>query len=247
MEILFFLPALINVLYVIFIVFTSIQMMNLNAKKLKSPNRLIFAEVIYTVIGPIIGFLRYDEYGPDIPFSPQHVLTIIILVIFSSLSFWISRFSKTKATKFQKYLLNIGLLQGMILCIIVTIHFIPRISDGILFPMLGFEMMSPFIAFFLMLKEFYLNYKFINAPEVQQVITPLSYHGKFVAKKNNLLIAEIMDNKRLLIPFLLGGLLVFEICIAVIFGQQFESIYYAFSQSVGFIFSVPPLPQTPFF
>ena len=111
---------------------------------------MVFTEVVYTIIGPIIGFLRYDAYGPDIPFAKQHVLTVILFVTVSSFSFWIARFTSKTTNPILRIIVSVGLLQGIVLCFITTVHFITFIPLGIIWPIMGFELLSPVFALLLL-------------------------------------------------------------------------------------------------
>src|ERR1043166_7340865 len=98
--------ALVIVAYLAFLLFVVITViMNFSRKERECRNPfsealLFFSEVLFTVIGPVIGFMRYDTFGPDIPFSKHHVMIIIVLVITSSISYWISRFTLKVANPF---------------------------------------------------------------------------------------------------------------------------------------------------
>jgi len=223
-------PVLI---YEIAIIYIAVKLMIVKNKVKQNGSRLVFAELIFTIIGPIIGFLRYDEYGPDIPFSPKHVISIVVIVIVSSMSLWISRLFFNRCSQFQKYILSIGILQGMVLCIITSIHFIPRLGDGLVFPIFGFEMMSPVIAFFLLLKEFIRITK-----ETVEIKEPITYHEKFM--NQNLMqftTRHILNHRALFYPILLMIFIIIQIYISQIFGQKVDSIIRAFTESIGFIFS----------
>lgn len=196
---------------------------------------LIIAEVIFTIVGPILGFMRYDEYGPDIPFSKQHVFTIIFLVITSSLSFWLARFSQNTQSPMLRILLSVGMLQGIILCFFISIHFITFIPLGIIWPFAGFELLSPVMALILLSRElyFYNKVKF----ELDELLpyrkelgfTPFSYQLLELP-----FLKRIMLYLALLIPFV--GI---QISLAFGAGQDLDSLVKAFTHSVGFIFSNP--------
>lgn len=198
---------------------------------------LYFSEVIFTVIAPIIGFMRFDKYQPQIPFSKQHVLSIILLVFVASVSFWSARAVQNTKNPIIKIALSVGMLQGMIICFITTIHFIPFIPLGLTFPTAGFEILSPVVAFFLLLREFYF---FNRLPvETNETIpyrtelgfTPLSYQ-----------ILNFSFTKKLLVYFILFTVLILlQVILASPFGQDFDSILKAYTHSVGFIFSTHPI------
>lgn len=220
--------------YILYVIISSMMMISMKIwKSEESPFRLLVSDIIHTVIAPIIGFLRYDEYGSDIPFAQEHVLTVIILVFFSSVSFWLSRFTRTINTPIQNTLLSIGILQGMILCLIMTIHFLDFIPNGLALPMFGFELLSPLIAFFLLLKEFY----FVNRSIKKIPETGLIYLKIGSMKISYEIINKLLYYRIFLYPILLVTLILFEIGIACLLGQDFDAIMKAFTESKGFIFS----------
>lgn len=194
---------------------------------------MTFTEVIFTVIGPIIGFMRFDEYGPEIPFSKQHVLTVILFVTVSSLSFWIARFTNKTASPVLRILVSVGLLQGIILCLITSIHFISFIPLGVIYPFMGFELLSPVFAFFLLLREL----DFYNKIQID-FEDALPYRNELGFVPLPIKILEAPAFTRLLIY---GGLMVVLIVLQMIFaygcGQEIDSIVKAYTHSVGFVFS----------
>ena len=123
---LFLLFAIIYAVYTLF--FLTIFSITLwrgerNSKTSFSQIVMLISEIVYTIIGPIIGFARFDEYGPEIPFAKEHILIIILLVIVSSASFWLARLTKKSENPILRILLSVGMLQGIVLCFVTTIHF----------------------------------------------------------------------------------------------------------------------------
>ncbi|MBA3971446.1 MAG: hypothetical protein H0X46_04770 [Bacteroidetes bacterium] len=199
-----------------------------------SGGALIFSEIIYTVIGPVIGFIRFDEFRPDIPFSKPHVLIIILMVITSSLSFWIAKLTVNTPNPVVRILISVGLLQGLVLCAITTIHFIPFIPNGIMFPVLGFELLSPLIAFVLLLREFY----FFNRMEINlNELLPYRKELGFIP-----LPFQVMQLPGFTRALVYGALLVPFVALHVLLaygcGQDIDALIKAFTHSHGFIFSL---------
>lgn len=230
---------LLAIPYLLFLVFVFVNvLLNMSRAERHSSNVfinivMIFSEVIFTIVGPIIGFTRFDEFQPEIPFAKQHVLSIIMLVIFSSLSFWISKLSTGLKFPLLKILLSVGLLQGILLCIIVTIHFTTFIPLGLIFPFAGFELLAPPMALIMLIKEFYLlNKETFDLPELlpyraELGFIPLPY--KIWQKP--------LSNRLLIYFFLLIIALIAQIVLCLFIGQDADSIIKAFTYSKGFLFS----------
>lgn len=194
---------------------------------------MTFSEILYTVIGPIIGFTRFDEYGPEIPFAKQHVLIIIILVIVGSASFWIARFTSKTENPFLRILVSVGLLQGIILCLVTSIHFLTFIPLGIIYPFLGFELLSPVFALLLLSREFY----FYNKTEFNyDDALPYRQELGFIPLPFKIIQAPIVS-RLVIYGVLLIPLIILQMLFAYGCGQDIDAIVKAFTHSVGFVFS----------
>jgi len=194
---------------------------------------ILISEIMFTTIAPAIGFMRYDQYLPDIPFAKQYVLIIIILVISSSLSFWLSRFLDTTKPMI-KIFLSVGLMQGIILCGVISIHFIPFLPLGIMWSWLGFELLSPIFAFMFLVREFYfLNKSEFNYPELLPNRKELGFIPVPVLVLQQSFIA------RLFIYFTLTILIIIlQVLIGCALGLDIDSLIKAFTHSHGFVFSM---------
>lgn len=194
---------------------------------------MVFSEVIYTIIGPIIGFLRFDAYGSDIPFAKQHVLTVILFVIVSSLSFWIARFTSKTANPVLRILVSVGLLQGIVLCLFASIHFLTFIPLGIIYPIMGFELLSPVFALFLLIREFYFYNKVVfNYDDAMPYRHELGFTPIPVKIIQSPFHTRIAIYGAFLIPLIL-----IQVLLAFGCGQDLDAIIKAFTHSHGFIFS----------
>ncbi len=194
---------------------------------------MVFTEVVYTIIGPIIGFLRYDAYGPEIPFAKQHVLTIILFVMVSSLSFWIARFTSKTPNPVLRILVSVGLLQGIVLCFITSIHFLTFIHLGLIYPILGFELLSPVFALFILIREFY----FYNKTEFNYD-DALPYRKELGLVPIPFKIIQAPVVTRLVVyGAMLFPLIIIQMLFAYGCGQDIDAIVKAFTHSVGFVFS----------
>lgn len=194
---------------------------------------LVLSEILFTVIGPILGFARFDEYGPEIPFAKQHVLVIILLVIVSSASFWIARFTSKSANPFLRILVSVGLLQGIILCAVTTIHFLEFIPLGLIYPFMGFELLSPFFALLILSREFYLynktKFNYDDALPYRQELGFVPIPFKIIQAP---LVTRLVIYGGMLIPVVIVQMLLTYGC-----GQDIDAIVKAFTHSVGFVFS----------
>lgn len=233
---LFFLFAIIYLVYTLF--FLSIFSITLWRGDRFSKTRfslivMTFSEIIYTVVGPIIGFSRFDEYGPEIPFAKEHILIIIFLVIVSSVSFWIARFTHKSENPFLRILISVGLLQGIALCIVTTIHFLEFIPLGIIYPFMGFELLSPFFALLILSREFYLfNKKEFNHDDA----LPYRQELGFVPIPFKIIQAPFF-NRLIIYSALLIPVILIQMVLTYGFGQDIDAIVKAFTHSVGFVFS----------
>lgn len=194
---------------------------------------LLLSEILFTVIGPIIGFERFDEYGPEIPFAKQHVLVIILLVIVSSASFWIARFTSKTENPFLRILVSVGLLQGIVLCSVTTIHFLEFIPLGLMYPFMGFELLSPFFALLILSREFYLynktKFNYDDALPYRQELGFIPIPIRIIEAP---FVSRFVIYGAILIPVIIVQMLLAYGC-----GQDMDAIVKAFTHSIGFVFS----------
>ncbi len=234
---LFIVTAIAYVIYALYFLVTYIITLAHREERCRnsfSERIMVFSEIVYTIVGPIVGFARFDDYGSSIPFEKQYVLSIIILVIVSSTSYWIARCTSRSENPVLRIIVSIGLLQGIVLCLVSTIHFISIIPLGLVFPIMGFELLSPFFALLLLSRKFYfynkLQIKFEDA---------LPYKSEFGFVPLMFKIYSAPFFYRILIYC---GLLILVIAaqafIAYGFGQDIDAIIKAFRHSRGFIFSM---------
>jgi hypothetical protein len=177
---------------------------------------IVLTGALFTSLAPLIGFLRFDAFGTDMPFSKPEVLSVEVLVVVSAICYWVSKLFKKKLSPFVNLLLRAGLLQGIILDFIVTIHFGNYLLMGIVFPFLGFELLAPPMALIFLLYEFRCNSK----------VAAQNTKAEFPAPNNMLLqfgmvIALIVAEQALLIPA----------------GFHWDSLITAFTESKGFVLS----------
>ncbi|MBI1837478.1 MAG: hypothetical protein HYR91_09465 [Flavobacteriia bacterium] len=189
--------------------------------------KFIGASVIHTLVGPVIGFLRFDDYGSDMPFSKKHVLTIFTFYLVATCSYWYSIYYRSKMSYYGKIITTFGIVQGILLCLIISIHFANYYHLGLLFPFCGFELLCPIVAFFLLLKELIKIQKhfFRN--------TFPSFHSKDIEVYS---LIHKLEELFLFVPFLLLFIFI-QIIVLQFFGQDIDSVFKVFSESSGFVFS----------
>lgn len=226
--------------YLVFVIFviTTLLMIFFRSEKrcrnLFSEAVIIFAEILFTIIGPIIGFIRFDEFGPDIPFAKEHVLVVILLVISSSAFYWIARFTNRVTNPLVRIMVSVGLLQGIVLCFFTSIHFIAYFPMGLIYPTLGFELLSPLVALLLLSREFY----FYNKTEFNYD-EHLPYRKELGFVPIPLKIMQFSFFTRLLIfGTLMIPMVIIQVAFAYGLGQDIDALIKAFTHSHGFIFSM---------
>ncbi len=172
---------------------------------------------LFTSFAPFIGFMRFDAFVPEIPFSKHHVLAIVLLVLVSATCYWVSKFFKKQLSPFVNLLLRAGLIQGIILDFIVTIHFLNYMVAGIMFPMFGFELLAPPIAMLFLLYELHCNFR-----TPKQTPDPILNDENGIVLQFGVVLALIIIQQLLLLPM----------------GFKWNSLMLAFTQSKGFVFSM---------
>jgi hypothetical protein len=177
---------------------------------------MIFFGALFTSVAPLIGFLRFDAYGSEIPFSKPHVMAVEWLVVVSAVCYWVSVFYKRKLSPFVNLLVRAGLIQGIILDAIITIHFANYLGLGVVFPLFGFELLAPPIAMLFLFYELRCNTK--------------------VSEQNGA--SEYAADKKLLLQAgLVIALIVVEQAMLLPAGAHWDSLISAFTESRGFVFS----------
>lgn len=178
---------------------------------------VILLGVLFTSLAPLIGFIRFDDFGPDLPFSKNHVLAIELIVVVSAICYWVSKFFKKKLPPFVNLLLRAGLIQGIILDFIITIHFANYLGLGLMFPFFGFELLAPPIAMLFLLFELHCNFR-----TPKQTTEPILSVQKEIPLQFGVVIALVVVEQMMLFPM----------------GFQWNSIVLAFTESKGFVFSL---------
>ena len=232
----FFMFGILYAAYGIFFLITLFKTIKSGERRPKdsfSKLMITFTEVVYTVVGPAIGFMRFDSFGHETPFAKQHVLTVILFVIIGSASFWLARFSSKISNPIFRILVSVGLLQGIVICLFTSIHFLTFIPLGLIYPIYGFELLSPVFALFLLIREFL----FFNKTEFNyDDALPYRQELGFVAIPVQIIQAQIYT-RLVIYGALLIPLISIQILLAFGCGQEIDAIVKAFTHSVGFVFS----------
>ena len=176
----------------------------------------IIFSTIFTTIGPLIGFLRYNLYGSEKPFSEEHVGAVEMIVIVTALCYWLSRIAKERFSPFVNLLIRAALIQGIILDLIVTIHFANYLIMGIIWPTMGFELLAPPLAMLFLIYELQCNFK-----SSRQKNNPMVSVGENVLLQFGLVIVLVVVEQAMLLPA----------------GFHWDSLISAFTESKGFVFS----------
>lgn len=229
-----FLVAVPYACYILYVIITAIRTMLRGDNKLSVYGKasMLIAEVIFTVVAPAIGFCRFDHYGPNMPFAKHHVLSIILLVMVSSISFWCARLTVETRNLYLRILFSVGMLQGIVLCFFTTIHFLNYSLMGIVFPFQGFELLCPLVAFFLLIRELY----FYSQTAFSAELLPYREQLGFIPLPLKIIQLPVLQ-RIIAYTGLLAVALLLQIAVAYAFGQEPGSIIKAFTNSTGFIFS----------
>jgi hypothetical protein len=194
--------------------------------------QLLF-EFIFTVAGPAIGFMRFDAFGPEIPFSKEHVSAVVLVTIAASSSFWIAKISGRQLGTTAKWIVSGGMMAGILLCLVTTIHFGGYNLMGLMYPLFGFELLSPFMGIFILLKELWLLHTRViteEIPGMDVLDAPVKQQEKVTAAgMSNALVTSVM----IALPLL---------CVLVVLnfamGHPLDALIRAYTESKGFIFSM---------
>lgn len=225
--------------FVLYAIIKSIQ--NLRQERIirKTDIRILITTILFSLLAPISGFLRYDAYLDDFPFSDAHILTLIFLVVVAVICFWSSKLFKNHLSPILNVLVLIGILQGIILNILLMLHFGFYMILGAIFPFFGYELVAPLVNVFLLLAELYQNH--------------LSFIEKYQKKElasNNLVIRFLqwtLFPKSFVLFILFFPFYAIQQIILILFGQAPDAIVRVFVETCGFTFSddsyCPPPPS----
>jgi len=206
--------------------------------------------VIISIIAPIGGFymsfnfnshLKYDDLMYT-PLNHDHMLTIFIFYALSLVAYWMSWLGKNKMSPLLKTLTILGMAEGFVLCLFLTIHFGPFILFGFFPALVTFPLLSPFLFALLLFveirRQFYLFKK-----EALEKEEDIDYDSLVLSTADKVVKSSYLEN-----PFLFFFLIPFiavQQGILMLFGQQPDSFIKAFAETCTFTFSQFPPPPNP--
>lgn len=197
-------------------------------------------EYMFLLIAPVMGFWRYQAFETtgEVVFSKAHLHTLMALAVVGGLSFWVSRWGKQRTPPWANVLLPLGLLQGILLNVLLAIHFGQYIVLGAMFPGYGFELIAPVVNILLLSRELYHNH----------LVFLQRFRHEPIASRNYLVLSLyiLMDNSfvyklRLFALLLLPTLVIQIALLMLVAGQSPDAIVQVFTQTKGFTFSAMSL------
>lgn len=193
---------------------------------------ILAAEILFTVIAPAVGFVRYQEFPPEFPFAEKHLFTLIFLVVVSINSYWASRLYKSHQAPLVAALIPLGIFQGILINLALLIHFNFYVLMGVAFPVFGFELVAPLINIFLFVRELYFGHLYFR-----QNLEPSSFSNpNFLIR---FLLTFNLRRKSLTYFILWMPFFVVQQSILVLLGQKPDAAVRVFVESCGFTFSDP--------
>ena len=199
---------------------------------------LVIAEIIFVIAAPLIGFIRANSYPPEFPFSPKHLATLIFLVNIAIISYWSSRYFKHELTPIVSALVSIGMMQGIVLSVILLIHFGSYTFMGVIFPLFGFELIAPLICIFLYSRELFYHHQYFQEKFTKKEVDFKNPVLRVLAKKS-------LMTKNFLAFVLLFPFFFIQQLILTLFGQAPDAAIRVFVESCGFTFSDPAFCPPP--
>ncbi len=121
---------------------------------------LLTAALLFILVGPVLGFIRYDQYPPEIPYASAFKWILITLTAIGMAGFWASFLYKKSLSGSWSLAAVVAMWVGAGICLLNGLHFIPMAAMGVMFPVLGFELVSPYMALLLILRELYQLHAF---------------------------------------------------------------------------------------
>lgn len=194
-------------------------------------------EYLFLLVAPIAGFIRYQSFETtgEVVFSKTHLPTLLFMAAIGGLSFWVSKFFKRETPPWLNIVLPLGLMQGILLNIALTIHFGKYIVLGAVFPAYGFELVAPLINILFLTRELYHNH----------LVFQYRFKTEPIASRNYIVLGLyiLMDKSfayklRLFMLLLIPGL-IYQIMLLMLAGQSPDAIIQVFTNTKGFTFSNP--------
>ena len=162
-------------------------------------------------------YLKRNDFGNSNElFHDDHIDAVIIVSAIAILGYTLSTFYKTKLKLWVRHLCLMAMLQGLIICVFMQIHFGMTNLLGIFFPMLGYELVAPVICILFIiieLRRIYVQSEFAD--------------GQYL----------LFNNKSTYWLSIVVAFIVGQALILLLFGYTYQDISLAFTESINFFFS----------
>ena len=110
---------------------------------------------LFVVIAPITASLKlyYFSDGGNFIFGHKHSIALLLIYTVSCVSFYLSKCSLYKGNVSLYWFSRVGIIQGIILCLLLLAHFNIFSLVGAALPIFGFELIAPLLAILFFIKE----------------------------------------------------------------------------------------------
>lgn len=206
--------------------------------------------VIISIIAPIGGFymsvnfnshLEYDDFMYT-PLNHDHMLTIFIFYLISLISYWASKLGNNKMSPLIKTLIILGMAEGFILSLALTIHFGPFLLFGFFPAFITFPLLSPFLFTLLLFIEIRRQFHILKQETIEKE-EDVVYDSLVLSTADKVVKSHYLENPILF--FLLIPFIAIQQAILILFGQQPDSFIKAFAETCTYTFSQFPPPPNP--
>lgn len=184
--------------------------------------------VIFILIFPLFYLVKMDPWVNDCcsdtaTFSPEHKLTIYVLIGLSVIAFFVTAYRKNIFPPIPEAILNSCLIIGLIVSILVAIQLCNELS------LLGLAFCIPImVAFFIALKD---NHKILRKYAEETNFNPSNKPEQLAWQ------ALTSDNKFLYLFILCFPILFLIVIVLILFGQKPDSVIRVFTDTYKQTFS----------
>ncbi len=205
------------------------------------------APILISIVGPLAGLImtakgsQYDTYDEfyNAPLHKDHLLTIVVFYLIATLAFWLSKLFKNNLSPLLKTFSLLGMAQGFILCIVLTIQLGGFMLLGFFPILITAPLLCPplfaILLFIELRKQFYYYKEETNEDAI--------YDSLILEKGQHFLNHKKLENPIIflfLIPFI-----AIQQSILILFGQQTDSFIKAFTETATYTFSQYSPPANP--
>lgn len=194
----------------------------------------IIVEGIITLVAPVVGFIRNSNISSgEFPFAKEHQLILIILIAIAVITFWLSKFLKGKLSPMLDAFLPIGLLMGIILSLVMIVHFGLYTILATIFPIAGFEITAVFLVLLAFIRELYFNHL-----HFKMKYQPTRINDNFANHKLFKVFLQSKFINKFPVLFIFSFFIIAILqAILTLFGQAPDSMIRVFYESCGFMLS----------